>query len=454
MVRRSVLMFAVLTAAVVGVVPAASAGAAPSIIVNDTTPRETDFVTIDGSGWTPGIYVAGGTCALGDAALGDCTQSPFAFVTVDDEGEFSMSALAYRTIYSPNVGTVDCAVPGACALAVWNFLAPGQSSAEVPVVVTPFGTLTLSQTTFVNEGLTDVTGTGFPPQLGLQVGQCPGVFDSIEDDCVTHGVVTDDDGYFQTTVFVATSPFFSGCIDAPAGACAIVAWAGGPPGGPAPQVPILILSATFETEVTPTTDLRDGQRVRVRGERWPSDGAVLLLQCRKFGWYEDCDQSTRAVADVDDAGAFHARFAVRAVIVDSGERVDCTEEPEACTVMAFTMLDGRLPTDRQVPISFDPSKVTSHYEADEGEMVAAAATALGRTPEQFQRDAVRATAWILALAGVESITAPENSGPSAHTTLYRSAARGVIDATASRFAVTRGEFQKLSSLFVAALLDV
>lgn len=105
---------------------------------------------------------------------------------------------------------------------------------------------------------------------------------------------------------------------------------------------------------SPTTDLVDGQFVRVRGTGYPAGATVEVRQCvAGFDGQEDCYEGNVRFATADRSGAFAAAIPVRRVITTpSDPRVDCAAEKGLCVVAAFPV--GEPAEGAATALGFDP----------------------------------------------------------------------------------------------------
>lgn len=316
-------------------------------------------VTVDGTGWRPGVLVFAIECLAGTQTCGGTVANR----PVDTDGTFTM-ALAVRVVFTAFDGTpVDCRVD-ACEVRAVNE-ANEDHTASAPIafdpatVLLPPPALTVIPDTDLVDGQTvEVAGTGFIPGVSLALAQCA-AGDTTIDDCRVAGLAeVDGAGVLSddTDIDVATSfPTAVDDVDCRVDACELVAasFAGGilaratlafDPDAPLRPSPTM--------RVTPQADLVDGQVVRIDGEGFRRGTTVLLVQCRDraTSTFDGCMPTNALVADVGPDGVVSEAVTVRAVIVPLvGGSDDCRVDP--CVLRAFVVEDD-LRVD--VPISFAP----------------------------------------------------------------------------------------------------
>ena len=342
----------------------AVAGAAPPEARSLTVTPSDDLddgqtVTVDGTGWRPGVLVFAIECLAGTQTCGGAVANR----PVATDGAFTMT-IVVRAVFTAFDGTpVDCRVDD-CEVTAVNE-ANEDHTASVPItfdpatVLLPPPTLTVTPDTDLVDGQTvEVAGTGFIPGVSLALAQCAAGETDIDDCRVAGlaevdgaGVLSDD-----TDIDVATSfPTAVADVDCRVEACELVAasFAGG----------ILARAALgFDTDaplrpsptlrVTPQAGLVDGQAVRVQGAGFRRGTTVLLVQCRDgaTSTFDGCMPTNALVADVGPDGVVSEEVTVRAVIVPLvGGSDDCRVDP--CVVRAFVVEDD-LSVD--APISFAP----------------------------------------------------------------------------------------------------
>ncbi len=125
--RRSTLSLIAVTTISVGTVLGVSpllAGATtvPTVSVQPSTNvADGQVVTVTGSGFTPSATIAVVECQAGAVSESGCDISTAEFsTTASSSGDFSTPYIVSRNI-QVGLGTIDCAVSGACALAAANF---------------------------------------------------------------------------------------------------------------------------------------------------------------------------------------------------------------------------------------------------------------------------------------------------------------------------------------------
>jgi Neocarzinostatin family len=115
---------------------------------------------------------------------------------------------------------------------------------------------------------------------------------------------------------------------------------------------LLLLVPTLR--VAPSTDLVDGQVVRIRGTSFPAGTTVQVRQCTApSGAPSTCFESTVRFAPVDASGTFETDLPVRRVIrTADDDRVDCAGEPGRCLAVAIVVDHPN--RSAAVPLAFDP----------------------------------------------------------------------------------------------------
>lgn len=256
-------------------------------------------------------------------------------------------------------------------------LAPAEAGAAGPG-----GTITVTPATGLVDGqVVTVTGTGLPPGTELEIFQCrAGAVD--ESGCsgsVAFDLATDNVGGFTYTIQVDAFTFGWGVlasgqggdeIDCRAGpeACFIgvgfLADAGESTKAPISFDPTAPLRPPVSATVEPSTNLRDGQVVRVEGKNLSNREQAFIFQCAK----SEPPGQTCAFADdlrqvPDDQDSISLDVMVHEVVRDpDGSEADCTGAAGDCVMIVswgFSFDPDRIAI---VPLSFAadaPPQVTT-----------------------------------------------------------------------------------------------
>jgi len=334
-------------------VPGAAAQTSPSLTVD---PAENlvdgQRVTVRGAGMPSGDFILLGQCPASAEGIsgGSCRLSG---AGTDETGSFESEVLVRAVLGG---GATDCRVPGACVVmaAVYDDTANDYvEAARVRLGFDPDGPLAPPPTLTVSpsDGLVDgqtvaLTGAGV---LGdyIEVLQCRAAPSGWEDcDQDSFGYVDTPGGTFESSqrVFAVISTG-AGDVDCRAAeSCVLIATTGWFAPGETATVPLVfdpaapLLPAPTLT-VTPSTDLVDGEVVRVEGSgfvRMIEGTAVQLYQCAPGPSWDRC----RPVGDdyvlVDGDGGFALDLPVVARVPVPDGQHDCRTSVDPCVLVATT----------------------------------------------------------------------------------------------------------------------
>jgi hypothetical protein len=200
--------------------------------------------------------------------------------------------------------------------------------------------------------------------------------------------------------------------------------------------------------VSPHTGIHDNQSVTVSGSGWPAQDYIGLEQCDGTGAHAVCDNYNDV--KVGDDGNFTTPFYVTSRSLSPPD-YDCVVD--SCSiVVTWYATDGDVTTAR--PIAFDPAPdlETSHYTTDELAAVDGAATTLGMTPAQLQRNGSWALAYVLAITHTKKITPAPDAGSETIRTNWLPIEHRAMNGIAASEGATLTEFEKTGALFVAYVL--
>jgi hypothetical protein len=232
------------------------------------------------------------------------------------------------------------------------------------------GTITVTPSTDLVDGqVVQVTGTGFTPQQGVWLAQCPtGVTQPTEviqfcNQRTTVMALPDDSGGFSVPMEVARQIPTGDCATSP-GACSIIVMDLSVMSVLSP-VPIHVTDGPTLSEnitVVPSA-VQHGDIVTVTGKNFPAGVAVSVAQCSSLRDVTDewCG-ATPVTVSTDAAGAFTVALTIeRAVTVGSGLTIDCVD---GCVVAAFTADRSYLATD-----DIEMPETTLFVQADQWQTV-------------------------------------------------------------------------------------
>ena len=322
-------------------------------------------VTVTGAGYVPNRSV--GVIQCPDPALtsgANCAFSTLQFVTPDASGAFSVTVRVTRIIRA-NGATTDCADLGACLIGAGTGAADEGADASIrfdpSVPPPPPPTLAVTPSTDLLDGqAVTVSGANFPANAAVTLTECldPAATPSLT--CTPFGYVsapTDATGAFSVTYPVARIVrTFDGRTDCAGLVTCVIAAGSYSPGElvaaiafdasvPPPPPPTIV--------VTPSTDLLDGDTVRVTGSGFDPDAPVALAECAVgLSPLGGCTPSYSGVTVAAD-GTFATDLVVdRITYLPDGTPVDCAQ-PDACVVSAVDFRFGEEAA--TAPVRFDPS---------------------------------------------------------------------------------------------------
>ena len=319
---------------------------------------ELQTVMVEGTAFDPTeqIFVCQGVPG-GAPGASFCGNTSVSNVPVSPAGDFSTPYTVRRFMFMNNLGrTVDCADPlEDCVMFVQAFFPSGVilqvpiSFAASPPPPLTRGSIAVTPDTDLQGGdLVTVAGTGFRPNMAIEVLQCTAAAtDSTK--CNFFGfttATTDGAGAFtaQHELTRAVSPpagVATNCSFA-AGTCVIAA-------AEVVDIPGTIVSAAISfagppstVVVTPNTGLRDGQSVALAGAGFRPN--VQLAFCQGVATatpgQSDCGTGVTFVT-TDAAGAFLGGQPLRRFIFvpSRGTTVDCASPSDACAIGVAEVAD-------------------------------------------------------------------------------------------------------------------
>jgi hypothetical protein len=329
-------------------------------------------IEVTGSGLAPSTEYGIIECQTGATDISGCDISNPPFLTTDDTGAFSTSYEAVRviTVQSP----IDCAQADACILAV----APlsGTIAASTPI---SFADVTIVPPTMMatpSTGLTDeesitVSGSGYTPDAQLLLAECQAPATGTAIDESTCDITTffplqaDATGSFSASYEVTrviepdTTP-----IDCAVSACVLMA-ANDDNANQLASVPISFVDSTIPTPVlsaTPSTNLKDGQKITVTGQDFRPNDSVTLVECpagSTVGF--ECDGfgsvGNSIGVTVDPSGNISATFSVARLVTPGLGSVDCAQAP-GCFIGAVDDNSFEATIEASTPIAFNPKAPT------------------------------------------------------------------------------------------------
>lgn len=176
-------------------------------------------VAVSGTGLTPSGKVVVEQCPTGTALAGGCSAYTIVYASTDSAGSFAVSTVVHRMLREPLGTIIDCAVEGACEIAVIDIDAGPPAEITVPLqfdpAVPPIGpTVVVSPDADLVDGQTvTVSGIDFPfspypsPPVDIVVLECPtdptGPSGCIPSPAPSGVVTTDLAGAFTTAITVS-----------------------------------------------------------------------------------------------------------------------------------------------------------------------------------------------------------------------------------------------------------
>ncbi|HET6950086.1 MAG TPA: neocarzinostatin apoprotein domain-containing protein [Acidimicrobiales bacterium] len=353
-----------------GAARGAAAQTSPSLTVDPAEDLvDGQRVTVLGAGMPTGDFMLLGQCpaSAGGITDGSCRYST---ADTDESGSFETEVLVRALLRG---GEIDCRAPGACVLiaaAYDDTTNDYVEAARAPLGFDPDGPLAPPPTLTVSpsDGLVDgqtvtLSGAGV---LGdnVEILQCSPAPSGWEDcDQFTFGFADAPGGTFETSqrVFAVISTG-AGPVDCrAAGSCVLIATSGSFAPGETATVPLAfdpdapLLPAPTLT-VTPSTDLVDGQVVRVAGSgfvRVPEGWPVQLYQCAPGPASDRCRQVGDDYLPVDGNAGFALDVAVTARVPVPDGQYDCRTSTDPCVLVASPSSPDS-PGAGVAALSFDP----------------------------------------------------------------------------------------------------
>jgi hypothetical protein len=332
--------------------PGDVSAAAPAITVSPAVGLvDLQSVTVTGSGFTPGAFLAVQQCKAGTIVLFPTCGFGGPFVTADGSGAFVTTMVVRRTIRTPVNLAYDCvASPGACEIDVIDSGPGGGGIASQSLTFDPSApspalpSLTVEPSADLVDGqVVNLDATGFVAGDNIVVIECTHTLGDGLHCANARFVPADATGSVHVAFTVRRivhsnqtgAPF--DCASVP-GECALYAQSFADPVttnwvplefDPSAPLPVDSLVAS------PITDLVDGQVVKLTGTLTGS-ASLALVQCGAGQVGNDasqCDQSTVRTAGVDAAGIVHGEAPARRVLRTPSGPIDCGEEVGRCQLL-------------------------------------------------------------------------------------------------------------------------
>lgn len=329
-------------------------------------------VRVDGTGFVHARQVNVMQCAAGATDWDDCDWSTLDYAT-PTAGVIGLDQRVYARITTDSTGTIDCRIPGSCALLAFDDDASaGQAPPSIPLHFDPNGPLLPPPSVTVTPaaGLVDgqliqVHGTGFIRDNSVRIFQCAPAApspDSCRMDDEWDYTEVDDDGSFSVERrLVARVATPDGLVDCRTSAqpCVVMATAafsqpertgsaelGFDPDGPLLPDPTIT--------ATPTGDLGDFTSVTVQGTRFTPDEPVPVQVCT-VATPRRCDRVNGERPSADAAGRIATEFAVFASFDVTDDETGETEIVDCRTAgCAIEALDPERGISATAPLQFGP----------------------------------------------------------------------------------------------------
>jgi acetyl esterase/lipase len=360
----------VLVAALIGLPQSGASAATPTIVLDTATDLvDAQRVTLTGSGYRPGEWVAAMQCPTAATTADACGNFTGLNDLIGTNGTFTLGVVLDAIVRSPE-GTFDCRAADACVLVagtdVFGAFAfatrfPLEFDPDAPLAPPP--QLTIEPSTDLVDGqLITVRGTGFVRERFAQIFECTGAPESV-DDCDEWSrqfVDVDDSGTFETQyrLLAVIERLGNGTVDCRPTACVL--------GAATTFDDLATVTLPFDPDaplappptvvVTPDDDLVDGQVVTVEGSGFQPNAYVRAAQCGPDPTSEaDCVANTIQYVPTDAHGAFTASLTVLAAISTQTGAVDCRTSTAPCLVVATA---GSLTSSRagRAALRFDPDE--------------------------------------------------------------------------------------------------
>lgn len=319
------------------------------------------LVTVDGSGFTDVAFVGIFQCAKG-LGIDGCDLSTAVPEFDFDAGTFS-EPYYLSALLDTDAGPIDCRTHAdGCRLVVNERFALA-GSARADLGFDPAGPLAPPPTVqvdpdtdLVDRQVVHVTASGFRPEEPVVIGQCPAGATDPTEECGGEIAFAqaDDQGEVSEDVTVRAvfrTYFGSGSAetDCRTTACEVAVAAGDDyrrfgtaPVGFDPDAPV---RPDLDVEVTPHTDLVDGQVVQVHGVGFTPGGPVDVVECSIDSGLDgdacELDRVQHLTATTDPDGTIDTTYAVNDVLDTERGPIDCRER--TCILVAV---------DRSGPIDF------------------------------------------------------------------------------------------------------
>jgi hypothetical protein len=308
-------------------------------------------------------------CQTGATALSGCGQDTgiLTLVKSDASGAFSTSMTAVRTI-TPSTGPpIDCAVAGACVLAVvakkQGIVASTPISFSDVVIVPP--TVTANPSTGLLDGQTiTVSGTNFKPDAELGVAECvTGTVTPSPLTCFLGTLVAaDGNGSFSTPdTVIRIISVAQGTTDcAQPTACVLMAFDFADPSQVA-STPISFQDIVIVPPVlaaSPSTGLVDGQSITVSGKGFKPHHHYALSECVAGSTDGSECVATNGLGNVTTvtakgSGRFTTTIQVARVLTLISGTVDCAQAP-GCVIGAIDEDSPFVSVAAVTGVSFNP----------------------------------------------------------------------------------------------------
>ena len=324
------------------------------------------------SGWDTTLYLGYVQCAAGASSLDDCNGYHAGYL--DSSGSLTGTLAVQRWFWSKNGNFVSCRAAGACVFVIVQKSDDFSDAQAVPLsfrdvgpVAPPKPVMTVTPNTGLkNYQYVTINASGFPPEQGVLVAQCPAGFTSPETQCqYAQGAMwADSEGNASMQVEVlywilrgADAEF---TCEGP-GACVLHAFRENQSVS-APITFIPVGSARRGSVQVPGT-LSDAVEFVVTGAGWASNAELEIGFCSADAAEESaCRYAGLLTADAQ--GAFSHTNALPAFYDYAlNQYVDCTARPGACVVQ---VRDTREPaaTMAQAPLTFQSAGMRGSAAVD------------------------------------------------------------------------------------------
>lgn len=340
--------------------PSAAEASRAITVTPDTDLVDGQEVTVAGTGFTDVSFVGIVQCAKG-LGLDGCDLSTAA-PSFDFVGGAFSETYYVSAVIDTDAGSIDCRtyVDGCRIMVNQRFDLTGSARADIafdpagPLEPPPSVAVDPS-TDLVDRQVVHVTASGFRADESVVLGQCPvGTTDPTEGCGGQVGFATADANGEVSADLVVRASFraYLGTgsteTDCRVTACEVAVAAsddydrfGAAPVTFDPDAP---LRPDMDVEVTPHTDLVDGQVVQLHGVGYTPDGPVDVVECSISSDLDgggcELDRAQHLTADTD--GEVDTTYAVNDLLDTESGPVDCRRSNQ-CILVAV---------DRSVPIDF------------------------------------------------------------------------------------------------------